>query len=219
VGGEEGIADAGISIARLISNPWVFLEVTGEVFRGDGGDVFTSSTRSDLSYGARVRGYHDLSESTNVDVGFSLAHGHNDSGVVDDVDVGRFTTNLFGLDATVRWRPLQRAIYRSFLGRSEIIWSRREQPETDQNAWGFYISGDYQLGRRWFTGFRIDESDRAEDSTLRDKGQSLLLTYWPSEFSQVRGQYRRTRREDAPTANEFLFQVQFSIGAHGAHPF
>ena len=27
----------------------------------------------------------------------------------------------------------------------------------------------------------------------RDKGGSFLLTYWPSEFSQVRGQYRHTR--------------------------
>ena len=49
--------------------------------------------------------------------------------------------------------------------------------------------------------------------------QSAVLTYWPSEFSQVRGQYRRTNYGDGPTANEFLFQFQFSIGAHGAHPF
>jgi len=46
-----------------------------------------------------------------------------------------------------------------------------------------------------------------------------VLTYWPSEFSQVRGQYRRTNYGDGPDANELLFQFQFSIGAHGAHPF
>ena len=46
------------------------------------------------------------------------------------------------------------------------------------------------------------------------------LTYVPSEFSQLRGQYRHIHfgAED-DTANEFLFQLQFSIGAHGAHPF
>src|SRR5207245_1549957 len=37
VGGEHGIDDAGISVARLIPNPWVFLEATGQVFRGDSG--------------------------------------------------------------------------------------------------------------------------------------------------------------------------------------
>jgi hypothetical protein len=35
----------------------------------------------------------------------------------------------------------------------------------------------------------------------------------------VRGQYRRTAYAIGPTANEFLFQFQFAIGAHGAHPF
>ena len=37
VGGEDGITDAGISVARLIPNPWIFLEATGQVFRGDSG--------------------------------------------------------------------------------------------------------------------------------------------------------------------------------------
>jgi hypothetical protein len=54
---------------------------------------------------------------------------------------------------------------------------------------------------------------------LKDKGASVLLTFWPSEFSQVRGQVRRTRYAEGLTANEFLFQFLFSIGAHGAHPF
>jgi hypothetical protein len=84
---------------------------------------------------------------------------------------------------------------------------------------GYYVSGDYQLGRRWFTGLRYDRSDRADNASLLDSGESLVLTYWPSEFSQVRGQYRRTAYGDGPTANEVLFQLQFSIGAHGAHPF
>jgi hypothetical protein len=220
LGGEEPLADAGISVARLIPNPWLFLEATGQVMRGDGGDdVFHSSTRSDLSYVGHVRGYHDLSESTNLDIGTSYAYGHNASGVVDGVDVGRFTTSLFGVDATLRWRPLQRSIYHSFLGRAEMIWSRRDQPTGRQDASGFYVSGDYQFARRWFTGVRFDYSERAADASAHDTGPSLVLTYRPSEFSQVRGQYRRTNYAEGETANEFLFQFQFAIGAHGAHPF
>ncbi len=219
VGGEEGISDAGISVARLIANPWVFLEATGQVFRGDSADVFSSSQRGDLSYVGHLRGYHDLTESANVDLGFSASRGHNASGVVAGTDVGRFATTLYGVDATVRWRPLRRSIYRSFVGRSEVVWSRRDQPGGQQNATGLYVSGDYQFGRRWFTGVRFDRSDRADDATRHDTGQSLTLTYWPSEFSQIRGQYRRQRYVEGATANEFLFQFQFSIGAHGAHPF
>jgi hypothetical protein len=221
VNGEEGISDAGMSIARLINNPWVFLEATGQVSRGDSGDLFHSSKRGDLSYVGHLRGYHDLSESTNLDLGGSYARGHNTAGVdgAAGTDIGRFVTDLWGIDATLRWRPLRRSIYTSFLGRSELLWSRREQPGGTTGAFGYYVSGDYQFGRRWFAGARYDRSQRAVDDSLRDTGGSLLLTYWPSEFSQIRGQYRHTRYAEGEHANELLFQFQFSIGAHGAHPF
>ncbi|MGH9148609.1 MAG: hypothetical protein ACRD1Q_18000, partial [Vicinamibacterales bacterium] len=219
VGGEEGIADAGISAARLIPNPWIFLEATGQVFRGDSGDVFTSSKRGDLSYVGHLRGYHDITESTNIDLGFSYAYGHNASGIDAPADANRFTTDLYGADLTIRWRPLQRSIYRSFVGRSEFVWSRRDQPDGLQNSAGFYVSGDYQLGRRWFAGFRLDRSGRADNESAHDLSQSFTLTYWPSEFSQLRGQLRRIDYADGETANEFLFQFLFAIGAHGAHPF
>lgn len=212
LGGEEGIGDAGLSVARLIPNPWLFLEATGQVYRGDSGDVFRSSTRGDLSYVGRLRGYQDITESSNIDLGFSYARGHNEAG-------SEFLTQLYGVDATFRYRPLRRSIYRSFVGRSEVIWSRRDQPDGRQDANGFYVSGDYQFARRWFAGARYDRSGRAESNSLRDTGHALVLTYWPSEFSQVRGQYRRVRYAEDQTANELLFQFQFSIGAHGAHPF
>jgi hypothetical protein len=87
------------------------------------------------------------------------------------------------------------------------------------DAFGMYAAGEYQFARRWFAGVRYDRSDRAYDSSLVDKGPSLVLTYWPSEFSQIRGQYRRTRYAEGVTSNEALFQFLFSIGAHGAHVF
>jgi hypothetical protein len=201
----------------------MFLEATGQVFRGDSGPdenpLFRTSARGDLSYVGHFRAYQDITEDSNVDVGFSAAHGHNPSGAVNGVDVGRFTTSLYGVDATFRWRPLQRSIYHSFVGRTELIWSRRGQFNGLQQAFGYYASADYQFARRWFVGARYDRSDHADDASQLDAGQSAILTYWPSEFSQVRAQYRRTSYAVGPIANELLFQFQFSIGAHGAHPF
>jgi len=219
VAGEDGIDDAGISVARLIPNPWIFLEATGQVFRGDSNELYHSSRPSDLSYVAHLRGYQDITENSNVDLGFSYSRGHNAAGIVNGTDVGDFTTSLYGIDATFRWRPLARSIYHSFVGRSEVIWSQREQFDGQQNSVGFYVSGDYQFARRWFAGARYDASDHPDNAQLLDRGGSLILTYWPSEFSQVRGQYRRTKYGTSQTADEFLFQFQFSIGAHGAHPF
>ncbi len=212
LGGEEGINDAGFSVARLIPNPWIFLEAIGQVYRGDTPGVFHSYQRSDLSYVGHLRGYQDVTEESNLDFGFSYAYGHNDAGP-------EHTTGIYGADFTFRYRPLRRAIYHSFIARSELVWSRRDQTGGHEDAFGFYVSGDYQFARRWFAGARYDDSDRAYDALLQDRGYSLLLTYWPSEFSQIRGQFRRTDYAEGETANEFLFQFQFSIGAHGAHPF
>lgn len=81
------------------------------------------------------------------------------------------------------------------------------------------MSADYRLDRRWLLGARYDWSDRAREAGLRDRGASAILTYWPSEFTQVRTQYRRTDFAHDRAANELLFQILFTIGAHGAHAF
>ncbi len=211
LGGEEGLADSGLSVSKLIPNPLLFLEATGEVFQGNSG-VFQSHERSQVSWTGRLRGYRDITEATNVDVGVSMARGHNDAGP-------DFTTQVVALDATLRYRPLQRALYRRILGRTELFWSRREQEDGTVPAFGMYVSGDYQFARRWFAGARYDWSERAYDARLKDKGPSLTLTFWPSEFSQVRGQYRTIDFAEGVRSHELLFQFLFSIGAHGAHVF
>jgi hypothetical protein len=209
--GDEGLNDSGISVSKLVLNPFLFLEATGEVYQGNSGP-FQTHERNDVSWLGRLRGYRDITEGTNLDLGVSIARGHNDFSVDS-------TTRLFGVDATVRYRPLRRAIYRRFLGRTELMWSRRGEEGRDVSAFGMYVAGDYQFARRWFGGLRYDRSARADDSALVDKGPSVLLTFWPSEFSQIRGQFRRTRYAEGVTSNEALFQFLFSIGAHGAHVF
>jgi hypothetical protein len=210
-GADEGVKDSGLSVAKLIPNSWMFLEATAEVFSGNS-ILFTNDARNHLSYVGRVRAYQDLTESTNLDVGSSVAWGYNDAGA------GRHT-RLVGVDATIRYRPLRRAIYRKLLVRSELVWSRREQQDAPQPAFGMYASGEYQFGRRWFAGGRYDYSERGRDASLADQGVSAILTFWPSEFSQIRGQYRRTRYAEGVTGHEVLFQCLFAIGAHGAHVF
>jgi hypothetical protein len=222
VGGEDGIDDAGVSIQRILPAPkGIFLEATGQLFRGDSADVFKESTRSDVSMVAHLRSYKDLTESTNLDLGLSYARGHNDACRLPPCPVIGLDplTHLYGVDATLRWKPLRRSIYHSFIARSELIWSQRQQLPREQRAFGFYTSADYQLGRRWFVGGRYDRSERSRFDNLIDSGGSATLTYWPSEFSQVRGQYRFTKYAENINANELLMQVIFSLGAHGAHPF
>ena len=231
VGGEDGIDDAGISLSRFLPAPknW-FLQGTAQVFRGDSSDVFTANRRQDASVVGHLRLYRDLGESTNIDLGASYARGHNTAGVGSTIfDPANFLTNLYSADATLRWKPLRRAIYHSFLFRTELFWSARDQLSPlnvfqTQHAFGFYSDSEYRVNRRWTVGGRFDRSGRATNASLTDTGFSGILTYWPSEFSQIRGQYRYGHLWDVPNdrftnANEFLFQFLFVMGAHGAHPF
>jgi hypothetical protein len=231
VGGEDGIDDAGFSLSRFLPAPkdW-FLEGTAQVLRGDSANVFHASRREDVSVVGHVRAYRDLSESTNLDLGISYARGHNNSGISTAFNPSNFLTNLYSADATLRWKPLRRAIYHSFLFRTELFWSARDQLSSTvpnlfqtQHAFGFYSDAEYRLNRRWTLGGRFDRSGHATAANLTDTGFSAILTYWPSEFSQIRGQYRFGHLAVAPNdfsnANELLFQFLFVMGAHGAHPF
>jgi hypothetical protein len=214
VGGEDGIDDAGLSISRILPAPKdIFLEATAQIFRGDSDNVFHAYKRSDVSTVGHLRAYRDISESTNIDLGVSYSRGH--SPIAEPL-----INQLYGIDATLRWKPLRRSIYHSFVGRFEYIWDRAEQPmHVLTTPAGFYVSTDYQVARRWFVGGRFDRSGRFNNAQLTDTGGSFIVTYWPSEFSQIRGQLRRTSYAEGLTANELLFQFQFSMGAHGAHPF
>src|SRR6266567_1978962 len=122
VGGEDGIDDAGFSIERILPAPkGIFLDVTGQVFRGDSADVFQQQQRSDVSTVEHLRAYRDLTEYTNLDLGLSYARGHNNGTAAAP---GDFITQLYGIDATLRWKPLRRSIYHSFVARTELVWSQ-----------------------------------------------------------------------------------------------
>ncbi|HXX99808.1 MAG TPA: bZIP transcription factor [Candidatus Limnocylindrales bacterium] len=232
VGGEDGIDDAGISLSRFLPAPknW-FVQGTAQVYRGDSANVFQANSRQDVSVVGHLRVYRDLGESTNIDLGASYARGHNNAGIGTSFDPERFLTNLYAADATLRWKPLRRAIYHSFLFRNEFFWSARDQLSAQttgffqtQHAFGLYSDAEYRINRRWTFGGRFDRSGHANNASLTDTGFSSILTYWPSEFSQIRGQYRFGHLADPVTtkysyANEFLFQFLFVMGAHGAHPF
>ena len=209
--GEEGAADVGLSVSKAIDNPFgAFIEATGEVYSGDVEDVFGRGANNDLFYNAHLKLFRDLGENANIEVGTSWARG--------TLPEGEGHNRLAGVDVTYRWKPLSRSIYNSFVARFEGL--ANERSDFSETLYGYYASADYQFARRWFTGVRIDRADDfGDEGRFTNRGYSATLTFWPSEFSQLRGQVRRTTLGGGPSFDEFLLQLQFSIGAHGAHVF
>ena len=214
-GGEEGLADAGISVARLIPNPWLFLEATGQVYRGDSAIFQAPDARRPRLRRppARVPGpqrVHEPRPRRLVRLRPQRRRPRTPPRA-SSASTPRF-----------RWRPLRRSIYTRFLARTELVVEparaagrRRATPSASTAPASTSSRGAGSPGARY------DSSERADDPGAARHGRLVRsLTFWPSEFSQVRGQYRRTQlRARARPANEFLFQFLFSIGAHGAHPF
>lgn len=210
--GEEGLADLGLSVSKTIDNPFgAFIEATGEIYSGDVEGSFGRASNNDLLYNAHLRFFRDLGENSNLEVGASWARG--------TLPESEGHNRLAGVDVTYRWKPLSRALNRSFVARVEAL--ANERSDLEGTLYGYYASAQYQFARRWYVGARLDRADRFfEDEHFRDRGISGTITFWPSELSQLRGQYRRTRLGDGePEFNELLIQLQFAIGAHGAHVF
>lgn len=219
--GDEGVADSGISVSKVFPNRLAFVEATAEVYRGDVENVFEHQNQNDLFTNAHLKVFKDLTENSNVEVGGSFARGT----VLTSLGEAR-SSSYRGIDITYRWKPLDRGLYHSLIARFEGIVNG--SPHVDGDPKGFYASLDYQIARRWFAGLRYDAADRLDFSDfpsgvigpVRDRGASATLTFWPSEFSQFRTQLRRISYGDVRSAvTELLFQLQFSIGAHGAHTF
>lgn len=213
LGSEEGWIGTGVSLARVFPLPKdTFSELTLQVFRGEAEGLFAGEERNDLAWNGHYRLFRDLTDATNLDLGFSYGVGPN--GTAPGAD-----TRLQAVDATLRWKPLATALYRSATFRGEYFRSRREDPAGGLTGDGWFLSGDYQLARRWSVGARYEASDHGDDPAARDTGRALLLTFSPTEFSQLRGELRRREYATGTTADELLLQLQFAIGAHGGHPF
>jgi len=219
LGGEEGWSGDGVSVAKLIPLGDVFSELTLQVFSGDSDGLFSAPSRGDLAYNGHYRVFADLSDSTNLDLGLSYGFGPNGT-------TATAMTHLSGIDAVFRWKPLRTGLYRQLVFRGELFRSSRDQSGGTEDALGWYVSGEYQFARRWWIGVRGEASEHADNAAVKDTGTAATLTFWPSEFSQLRAELRQRRYSglnsvsaSAYTANEVLFQLQFAIGAHGAHPF
>ena len=101
---------SGLSVSRLIPNSLMFLEATGEVYRGDS-DVFQSESALALSYLGRIRGYRDLTEDPTSILACRTPMARAPWSLAS-------ASSRIGVDATFRYRPLRRAIYRRFVART-----------------------------------------------------------------------------------------------------
>lgn len=221
--GEEGLASAGAGLSWHVPNPWLLLNLDAQAFtmpEAEEATAFGAARRRDLLYVGRLGGYYDLTEAANVSLGASAALGAagQDYDAVADSS-STLSSRLYGLDLTLRWKNPRRAIYRSLLWQTELLWNRRElTPGSYESTKGFFSHLEYQFARRWRAGARYDWT-QAPGAPGHESGGLAYLAFMPSEFSLLSLQGRRVDKADGTRETLGFLKLTFNIGPHGAHPF
>lgn len=229
--GEEGQSEPGISISKMIPNPWdIYSELTGEVLTPseDG------AKGRDQIYLAHLKNFFALTSSSSIELGFSFQTRDISDTNNATLTKGNFRQTMEGVDLTFRWDPPGQKLYKSFIWQTEFFASQREagsfdddgftQDVKDINSLGFYTFAEHQLTRRLFAGVRFDYSQFPTNDKDSEWAISPYLTFWQSEFSRLRLEYSHLERNSVTMPveegdNSLTLQATFSIGSHRPHPF
>jgi len=223
--GADGLRGPGAQLSWLVPAPF-YLKLAAEAFSLDRSDALTfgGSERTDPTIVASAKAFFPATEELSLLLGVSGATGHSGLEPNSPGDNGPRTW-LFGADLYLKWkRPNTTEGYFSVALQAEYYWRRTAATTAAlteaQTDGGLYAQLVAQLSRRWHAGFRYDLLG-APTSALQarvDKFTAMVM-FTPSEFSRIRLQGSRQNYYHAEGDWEGLLVLEFSMGAHGAHPF
>ncbi len=161
-------------------------------------------------------------------------HDHDGDGNPEGVLDG--TGELWGVDLVYKYDSPREYGAGDFVFQTEYLSRKRDldiigTPDTVVSRQdGAYFQAVYgllprlQLATRYDLAGLTNERVRAGVKTEYEtsKRWTGALTFNPTEFSRIRAQYNRGEvfvGGEKETYDQFFLQVQFSIGAHGAHKF
>ncbi len=196
----EQYGDDGVQL-RWVAPTATFLELGGEVFRGEPGDD-----------GEPRRGGLDA-RTLFVHAGGSVGIANEWLAGVSMLDTSDGT--LYIADATWKWAP-----HGNF--KDAGLTLRGEYLRDPDRGSGAYLESEYRLSRTWDIGYRYDrlwDFGTAFGSTFDPDRHSAELTRRNSEFSLLRLQVSRDHPLPGESGNTVTLQYQTSLGAHGAHKF
>lgn len=187
-----------------------------------------SRDQSDLLYSARWLNGFQISETLNMNLGFSGLQGPNTSGVSTN-------TRIIGSDIYLKWQPayVQRGFpfvswHTELLQRRYEAGSKEDPSHETLKDWGAFSQALWGFRPGWVAGLRVELADSEggadrNSDPLRDKRKRVSpnLTWHPTEYSKLRLQYNRDWADhlSGGTADSIYLQIEFSLGSHMAHIF
>jgi len=225
--------DDGVQARWLAPTPF-FLEVGGELFRGDhfpagdqsknkpgastlfvhtGSDINDSSSwLGSLSY-IRTQSHDRI---TDTDAGSDIFNGHSDLGIASLV---------------YKWAPGGNPSERNLTLSGEYFFGRERGDfnavAINRDPRGWYAQGVYQFRKGWSAGVRYAElrdlnaplplaGSVVDSLNHTPRAVSALIEFDTSEFGRFRAQYTHDNA-DPRSNDELLLQYTIVYGPHGAH--
>ncbi len=208
--GTEGLNEAGVSAAALVPAPW-FVELTLQGLGTNNAKIFNSQQSGDYAGVASLKNLWDLSDSATFEFTVFGTEGPN---------AGGGQSYVYGSDAIMKWRPAEGGKYKALIWQTEYLRGNLLRQATPQLS-GIASWLQYQFAERWWVQARAEyEGLQPKSMELGSKRkQSLLLGFFPSEFSGFRVQYDHLLADGQKDGHDIALQWNFSIGAHPAHAY
>jgi hypothetical protein len=186
----------------------------------------------DLVYVPRLVSSFELTDQQTLVLGTSGAFGPNETGP-------HSRSEVYGVDAYWKWKPANASEGFPFVSfQTEALFSRFGAaadptatvpgPLAAENLhdWGFYSQVLWGFHPHWVAGLRGEYASGdtgAFDAFDVFRGQrtriSPDMTWYISEFSKLRLQYNYDHGEFFGDQHSVWLQMEFLLGAHGAHKF
>jgi hypothetical protein len=229
--GPDGLRGPGAQASVLLPLPW-FATLYAEAFSigpPDDPTLVTTfggaarATPRNLTYTAVLEQYWDLGESTSLLLGLNAATGKlfdcPTAPICDAATLPAPRTLFEGGDLYFKWKPANVVeTYASFQWTTEYF--AREIADGGPTEGAGYTEPVLQFARRWYLGARFDVTGLPSGPNLpRRYGYSGSLTFAPSEFSRFRLYAQELTGPGVPSSTVGFLQAEYSMGAHGAHPF
>lgn len=220
--GEDGLNQMGFSFNWLM--PSIFADANNlivEITNGQNDQLFGGEMFSFPSLLMHLKNYYDLSRDTYLEFGLTGMYGQNNfKGYKNETKIIEDTRNTYlgGADLTIFWEPLNQALYRSFLWRSELYYANKEiMPDKNIKVLGGYSYVEYKFAEQWQTGLRFDYTQPFEFDNSEKYTYQIVpyITWWQSHWVKMRLQYNYMNGNVQPeSSNTLRLQIVWAVGPH-----
>lgn len=246
--GEDGFNDTGINANILLPTGDIYTNLSFNILKGDfviphvhgeedhGHEEEAEHEEEEmekehqpLGYSGRLTTHFQLSDYSNLELGFSGATGIHDS----HEDLRLY---FGGFDLKYKWRPNR---YRSLTFQLEALLNKRdlngheeehegegheeeygEEEISSVTTTGFFSYLTYQFKKRWNVGVLGEWTQSPESKAEKYWGFGVFAGFSPMEESSVlRLLLKREKQTGFDSYNKILAQLIFSLGPHKPHVF